>query len=90
MKWLQVLGFNVIPALSKTMSLLPENTRKSFNTKQVQSKGWITIFNIIFQNAPGKDSIPFDKFDCVGITPYETVEVLEGKLWRITFSCEHR
>ena len=33
---LQVLGLNIIPALSKTMSLLPEKTRKSFNTKQVR------------------------------------------------------
>ena len=42
------------------------------------------------QNAPGEDSIPYDKLDCLGSTPYETVELLQGKLWRITFSCEHR
>ena len=42
------------------------------------------------QNAPGPDSIPFDKFDCVRASPYHTVQLLEDKLWRVTFSCEHR
>ena len=94
---LQVLGLNIIPALSKTMSLLPEKTRKSFNTKQVRHGTTPAIKQIPstktkknVQNAPGEDSIPYDKLDCLGSTPYETVEVLQGKLWRITFSCEHR
>ena len=36
-KFVQVLGLNIIPAMSKAMSLLPEKTRKSFNTKQVST-----------------------------------------------------
>ena len=31
----KVLGVNIIPAMVKVMGLLPDSTRRNFNTKQV-------------------------------------------------------
>jgi len=69
----KVLGVNVLPAMVKVMGLLPDSTRRNFNTKQ---------------NAPTKDSIPYDKYDCLGENPYQTLEVKEGKVWRVTYTVE--
>ena len=48
-----------------------------------------SLLNVILhspQQAPTKDAIPLDKFDCLGTSPYTKTELLEGKIWRINYA----
>ena len=43
-----------------------------------------------FQHAPSKEAIPYDQFDCLGSSPYETEEMKEGKIWSVTYAVENK
>lgn len=72
---MKVLGINIFPAMVKAISLLPDETRKKMSTKQ---------------HASSKEAMPYDQFDCLGSSPYETEEVKEGKIWRVTYTTENK
>jgi len=72
---MKVMGVNMFPAMVKLFSLLPDQTRKNYATKQA---------------APSPDSIPYDQFDCLGTSPYTIKEVKSGKIWRVEYAMEDR
>ena len=78
------------PFAREDQEIIEHQTGETWDLQLTNKNTNCVLYVCTVQNAPGNDSIPYDKFDCLGSTPYETVEVLEGKLWRITFSCEYR
>ena len=48
------------------------------------------IMTWCFQHAPSKEAIPYDQYDCLGSSPYETEEMKEGKIWRVTYAVENK
>jgi len=72
---MKMVGLNVAPMMMKMMDLLPDKTRQAFSTKQ---------------HAPNLSASPLDKWDCLKESPYETKELVEGKLWKVTYAMEDK
>lgn len=72
---MKVLGMDIFPTLTWGVGLLPDKTRKNISTKQ---------------HAPSKDVFLLDRYDCLGTSPYDTKEILDGKLWRVTYYMEQK
>ena len=72
MVW-RVLGFNIFPLMIFLFNLLPDSWRKSMMSKQ---------------NAPKPGSVLKDIYDLTGESPYQTEEVVAGKVWAVTYKSE--
>ena len=71
----KVLGFNIFPAIFWMFSKMPDEMRRSAMSKT---------------NAPKPGKPARDMFDISGESPYETEEVVPGKLWAVTYRHEDK
>ena len=70
---MKVLGFNIFPLLIFFFNLIPDSWRKSMMSKQ---------------NAPKPGVALKDIYDLTGENPYETEELVPGKVWVVTYTTE--
>jgi len=71
---MKVMGINMIPIIGKVFNMMPKNMRKK------------TICKF---NAPNPDTNPRDLHDVTGENPYETEEIVEGKVWLVKYTQEN-
>ena len=70
---MRIKGFNILPTLTKIYNTIPDKWRKKAISKQ---------------NAPNPDKLPRDIYDLTKESPYETEEVLPGRLWAVIYTYE--
>ena len=69
----KVKGFNILPLLVKMNGWMPEKMRKKMVSKQ---------------NAPTLAKLPRDLHDLNGKSPYLIEDIIENKMWQVTYTFE--
>ena len=71
---IKMMGFNIVPVMSGFFNVMPTFMRKKMLSKM---------------NAPNPDKYHRDLHDIAGENPYETEEIVKGKVWSITYTQEN-
>ena len=70
---MRIKGFNILPTMMKIYNTIPDKWRRKAINKQ---------------NAPNPNKMPRDIYDLEKQSPYETEEVIPGRLWAVDYTYE--